>query len=170
MTKFTQIAFDFEEPPKKPEPKPVEAAIHPTPKTTLPSKPKSKRGRKSLKEMISDSKMIELPDDAELNQKLYYSIGEVCALFKINASSLRYWETEFSMIKPRKNKKGDRFYNAETIKVLQLIYFLLRQRKYTIEGAKDYLKKYKDEAAIRYDLIKRLQQLQSFLHTVKADL
>lgn len=120
--------------------------------------------------MISDSKMIELPDDTELNQKLYYSIGEVCALFKINASSLRYWETEFSMIKPRKNKKGDRFYNAETIKQLQLIYFLLRQRKYTIEGAKDYLKKYKDEAATRYDLIKRLQQLQSFLHTVKADL
>jgi DNA-binding transcriptional MerR regulator len=91
-------------------------------------------------------------------------------MFGINASSLRYWETEFKQINPRKNKKGDRFYTLADIKLLQLIHFLLRQRKYTIEGAKEYLKKNKDEAAIKYNMIEKLLQLKSFLLGIKADL
>lgn len=131
---------------------------------------KSKRGRKSLKDMESDARMIEIPSDEVLNQKLYYSISEVSELFGLNASSLRYWETEFRHINPRKNKKGDRFYTPADIKKIQLIYFLLRQRKYTIEGAKDYISKHKDDAAQRYELVQRLQQLKSFLLALKADL
>jgi DNA-binding transcriptional MerR regulator len=152
-------------PPKK-EPKERKVVAETKPVVTV----KSKRGRKSLKEMESDARMIELPPDEVLNQKLYYSISEVSELFGINASSLRYWETEFRHINPRKNKKGDRFYTPADIKKLQLIYFLLRQRKYTIEGAKDYISKHKDDAAQRYELVQRLQQLKSFLLSLKADL
>ncbi|HMO31588.1 MAG TPA: MerR family transcriptional regulator [Lacibacter sp.] len=132
--------------------------------------PRSKRGRKSLKEMESEARMMELPPDEVLQQKHYHSITEVSALFGINPSTLRYWETEFKQIQPRKNKKGDRFYTVSDIKLLQLIYFLLRQRKYTIEGVKDYLKKYKDESGQRFELVQRLQELKAFLLSLKADL
>ncbi len=113
---------------------------------------------------------MELPPDEVLQQKHYHSITEVSALFGINPSTLRYWETEFKQIQPRKNKKGDRFYTVSDIKLLQLIYFLLRQRKYTIEGVKDYLKKYKDESGQRFELVQRLQELKAFLLSLKADL
>lgn len=120
--------------------------------------------------MVGDAEMVELPPDEVLKQKLYHSIGYVSELFGVNPSTLRYWESEFSMIKPRKNQKGDRFYTVADIKHLQLIFFLLRQRKYTIEAAKDYLKNHKDDATERFELVQSLQQLKSFLLTLKADL
>jgi DNA-binding transcriptional MerR regulator len=165
MPSQKQIAFEFEEQPVKVIDQTVveKSAV-------LTEKPKSKRGRKSLKDMVSEAEMVQLPPDEELNKKLYYSIGEVGTFFNLNPSSLRYWETEFKHINPRKNKKGDRFYTVTEIKKLQLIYFLLRQRKYTIEGAKDYLKKYKDEAIERFELVQSLHQLKSFLLSLKADL
>jgi DNA-binding transcriptional MerR regulator len=156
-----QIAFDFSEQPQKPKP---------SPKKEKPKKIPAKRGRKSLKDMVSEAEMISLPPEEELRKKHYYNIGEVSELFGLNPSSLRFWETEFSHLRPRKNKKGDRFYSVDEIKKIQLIYFLLRQRKYTIEGAKDYLKKYKDDATARFDLVQNLKQLKSFLLVLKADL
>lgn len=172
MASFTQIAFDFDEQPVLPkkEKEKVKAKPKPQPVAEPELKQRSKRGRKSLKDMVSDAEMIRIPSDEVLKQKLYYSISEVSELFQLNASSLRYWETEFSHINPRKNKKGDRFYTAEDIKKLQLIYFLLRQRKYTIEGAKDYLKKYKDDSSVRFELVQSLQQMKAFLLQIKADL
>jgi DNA-binding transcriptional MerR regulator len=154
-----QIAFDFTTPPEDKSSK----------KKSAPKEP-SKRGRKSLKEMTQEANAIDLPSDEELNKKLYHSISEVSEMFGVNPSLLRYWETEFKQIKPRKNKKGDRFYTTADIKTLQMIHFLLRQRKYTIEGAKEYLKKHKDKAAIRYEMVEKLQQIKSFLLSVKADL
>jgi DNA-binding transcriptional MerR regulator len=165
----SQIAFEFDET----KPAAVDAVVFSAPKDVvqfIAPKTKTKRGRKSLKDMVSDAEMVQVPPDEELSKKLYYSIGEVGAMFNLNPSSLRYWETEFKHITPRKNKKGDRFYTVADIKKLQLIYFLLRQRKYTIEGAKDYIKKYKDDSLLRYDLIKSLQEVKSFLLTIKADL
>lgn len=156
-----QIAFDFSEQPQKPKP---------SPKKEKPKKTPSKRGRKSLKEMVSEAEMITLPPEEELRKKLYYNIGEVSEMFGLNPSSLRFWETEFSHLRPRKNKKGDRFYSVDEIKKIQLVFFLLRQRKYTIEGAKDYLKKYKDDATARFELVQNLQQLKSFLLSLQADL
>ncbi len=165
MASQTQIAFEFDEQLPKPKKEGTnEIAV------IKPIKPPAKRGRKSLKEMVGDAEMLQLPSDEELNKKLYWSIGEVGGFFNLNPSSLRYWEAEFKHITPRKNKKGDRFYSVTEIKKLQLIYFLLRQRKYTIEGAKDYLKKYKDEATVRFELVQSLQQLKAFLLTIKADL
>ncbi len=131
---------------------------------------KGKRGRKSIKDMDSESAMISIPDDEVLFKKQYYSIGEVAGMFNLNSSLLRYWETEFDILKPRKNRKGDRHFRPEDIKNLSLIHHLLRQRKYTIEGAKDYLKKNKIKAQQNFELIQRLQKLKGFLLELKAGL
>lgn len=140
-------------------------------KQTAPPPPKKgKRGRKSMKEMEAEYAMISIPDDEVLFRKQYYSIGEVAEMFNLNASLLRYWETEFDILKPRKNRKGDRHFRPEDIKNLSLIHHLLRQRKYTIEGAKDYLKKNKAKAHQSFGLIQRLEKLKKFLLELKAGL
>ncbi|MDQ6756664.1 MAG: MerR family transcriptional regulator [Bacteroidota bacterium] len=90
-------------------------------------------------------------------------------MFKENASLIRYWENEFDILKPKKNSKGDRFFRPEDVKNLKLIHHLLRQRKYTIEGAKEFLKNNKT-AAQRFEMIQSLKQLKSFLLELKASL
>ena len=132
-------------------------------------KPKSPRGRKSLKEAESSLENVVVPDDEILFQKQYYSIGEVATMFAVNTSLIRFWENEFDVLEPRKNRKGDRFFKPSDIKNLQLIYDLLRRRKFTIEGAKEYLKKNK-QADMRYGMIQSLQRLRSFLLELKAHL
>ena len=132
-------------------------------------KPKSPRGRKSLKEAETSLDKIDVPADEILFQKQYYSIGEVANMFGVNTSLIRFWENEFDILEPRKNRKGDRFFKPTDIKNLQLIYDLLRRRKFTIEGAKDYLKKNK-QAEQRYAMIQSLQRLRSFLLELKAHL
>jgi DNA-binding transcriptional MerR regulator len=128
---------------------------------------KSKRGRKSLKQVAAEADLIEIPADEVLFRKQYYSMGEVAQMFRVNQSLLRFWETEFTILQPRKNKKGDRHFRPVDIKNLHLIYHLLRQRKYTIEGAKDFLKKNK-KAEQRFEAIQRLQQIRAFLLELKA--
>lgn len=132
-------------------------------------KPKSKRGRKSLKEVAAEASLINIPEDEVLFSKQYYTMGEVAEMFHVNQSLLRFWETEFSILQPRKNKKGDRYFRPIDIKNLHLIYHLLRQRKYTIEGAKEFLRKNKT-ADQRFEAIQRLEQIKAFLLELKAQL
>lgn len=132
-------------------------------------KPKSPRGRKSLKEAEVSLDNVVVPEDEILFQKQYYSIGEVATMFGVNTSLIRFWENEFDILEPRKNRKGDRFFKPTDIKNLQLIYDLLRRRKFTIEGAKDYLKKNK-QADVRYGMIQSLQKMRAFLLELKAHL
>jgi DNA-binding transcriptional MerR regulator len=132
-------------------------------------KPKSPRGRKSLKEAETSLENVVVPEDEILFQKQYYSIGEVSTMFGVNTSLIRFWENEFDILEPRKNRKGDRFFKPVDVKNLQLIYDLLRRRKFTIEGAKDYLKKNK-QADERYGMIQSLQRLRAFLLELKAHL
>ncbi|MCJ8496728.1 MerR family transcriptional regulator [Chryseobacterium salipaludis] len=73
---------------------------------------------------------LNLPD------KLYYSIGEVARAFDVNASLLRYWEQEFPILKPKKNKKGNRYFTPEDIKNLRIIYHLVKEKGYTLDGAR----------------------------------
>ena len=73
---------------------------------------------------------INLPDN------LYYSIGEVAKAFDVNTSLLRYWEKEFPIIKPKKNKKGNRYFTPEDLKNLQMIYHLVKEKGYTLDGAR----------------------------------
>ena len=129
-----------------------------------------KRGRKSFKEMDNEVDLIDVPDESILKQKLYYSISEVASWFKVNTSLLRYWENEFDVLQPRKTRKGDRLFRVEDIKNLQLIYFLLRQRKFSIEGAKKYIKNNKTQADIQAQLIQSLTKFKSFLLELKSHL
>jgi DNA-binding transcriptional MerR regulator len=129
-----------------------------------------KRGRKSFKEMDADIVMVEVPDDETLFQKKYYAISEVAQWFHVNASLLRYWENEFDVLKPRKTRKGDRLFRPEDVKNLQLIYFLLRQRKFSIEGAKQYLKENKKKADVQMQLIQSLTKFKTFLLEWKTNL
>lgn len=128
-----------------------------------------KRGRRSLQENAANVDLIEVPVDEELFKKQYYSIGEVARMFHEKQSLIRYWETEFDLLQPRKNRKGDRFFRPVDIKNLVLIYDLLRRRKFTIEGARDYLKKGR-KAEERMTAIQSLKQIRQFFLELKATL
>ena len=130
---------------------------------------KSTRGRKSLKALDAEASHVHIPDDSTLFRRQYYSIGEVAGMFGVNQSLLRFWENEFDIIQPRKNRKGDRHFRPVDIKNLELIYDLLRRRKLTIEGAKDFLKKNR-QARERFEMIQSLQQIKGFLLEIKASL
>ena len=132
-------------------------------------KSKSTRGRKSIREMSAEADLPEVPEDNILYSKQYYGIGEVASMFKVNTSLIRYWESEFDILKPRKNGKGDRFFRPDDIKNLQIIYHLLRQKKYTIEGAKDHLKNNK-KSKENFEMVKQLEQLKRFLTEMKTGL
>lgn len=130
---------------------------------------KSSRGRMKLADMNAMAEKIDVPDDKELFEKSYYSIGTVSAMFKVNQSLIRYWEKEFDILKPKKNGKGDRHFRPEDVKNLKLIYQLLRERKYTIEGAKEFLKKNKN-AEMKFAMVESLKKIKTFLHELKANL
>ena len=132
-------------------------------------KPKSKRGRKSLKDYNAQPDVVNVPEDQVLFQKQYYPIGDVAAMFNENTSLIRYWEKEFSVLKPKKNKKGDRFFRPEDIKNLKMIYHLLRERKYTVEGAKEFLKNNK-AAGEKHEMIESLKKIKLFLLELKNNL
>lgn len=135
-----------------------------------PAETNKKRGRKSFREMDAEVDMVSVPDDDELYEKQYYPISTVASWFNVNTSLLRYWENEFDILRPRKNKKGDRLFRPEDIKNLQVIYHLLRQRKFTIEGAKEYLKSNKKKADTHTQLVYSLSRLRSFLLEMKSNL
>lgn len=104
--------------------------------------------------------------EIELPNKLYYSIGEVAKAFDVNASLIRFWEKEFSVISPKRNKKGNRFFTPEDIKNFKLIFHLVKERGYTLDGAKqalDQKKNIKEEV----ELIHRLEMIKSELLKIK---
>jgi len=134
-----------------------------------PTKPLSKRGRPSLKDIDINADLVQIPPDEILFQKQYYSIGQVAKWFRVNQSLVRYWETEFDILEPRKNRKGDRFFRPIDVKNLLLIYDLLRRRKFTLEGAKDYLKNAK-KAEEKFAVIQSLEKIKAFFLELKATL
>lgn len=83
---------------------------------------------------------------------------------------MRYWENEFDILQPRKTRKGDRLFRVEDIKNLQLIYLLLRQRKFSIEGAKSYLKNNKNKIDTENQLVHTLSKFKQFLLELKSSL
>ena len=168
---LAQITFDFIDPDseKKAHKKsPAKGTKETGNDSNFREKKKSPRGRKNLKDIV-DSDAITIPEDEILFKKVSYSIGDVSKMFNENASLIRYWENEFDILKPKKNAKGDRFFRPEDVKNLKLIHHLLRQRKYTIEGAKEFLKSNKT-ASEKFEMIRSLQKLKSFLNELKASL
>lgn len=171
------LFFDMVPDPAPPEKKPVQRrkpVIVPPPQTVFVTEPvkekkKSTRGRKSILELEKDAEDIDVPDDETLFSKQYYAMNEVTAMFRVKHSLLRYWENEFDILKPRKNRKGDRHFRPEDIKNIQLIHYLLRQKKYTLHGAKDYLRN-KDKAEEKHKAVLALVKIKNFLLEIKAGL
>lgn len=130
-----------------------------------------KRGRKSLKDIASEADLIEIPADEQLFSKQYYSIGDVANMFRMNPSLIRTWSNEFDgLLQPRKNRKGDRYFRPDDVKLLHLIYHLIRVRKFTLEGAKEHLKLQKKKTEKQFAVIQALQQFRSFLLELKSTL
>lgn len=106
----------------------------------------------------------------DLPEKRYYKIGEIAKAFGVNASLIRFWEGEFDVIRPKKNKKGNRMFTQEDVKNLQLIYHLVKERGYTLEGAKKKLKENPDKLSDNHEIILRLEKIKQELIKIKNQL
>ncbi|NND77131.1 MAG: MerR family transcriptional regulator [Flavobacteriales bacterium] len=100
-------------------------------------------------------------------EKLYYSIGEIAEMLNVNTSLIRFWEKEFDAISPKKNKKGNRMFSRDDVQNLKLIYHLVKEKGYTLQGAQSSLKDRKNGAIQEMEAIERLQKVRSFLLEIK---
>jgi len=103
-------------------------------------------------------------------EKIYYTIGEVAELFEVNASLIRFWETEFDFLSPQKNKKGNRLFTKEDINKIKIIYHLVKEKGYTLQGAREKIKRNKEDVEKQVEIIDSLQRIKSFLLELKNDL
>lgn len=106
----------------------------------------------------------------ELPEKRYYGIGEVARAFDVNTSLLRFWEKEFDILQPKKNAKGNRKFTPEDIKNLELIYHLVKERGFTLEGAKIHLKENKKRTLDNFEIIRKLETVKAELLKIKEQL
>ncbi len=103
-------------------------------------------------------------------EKKYYTIGEVADELNVATSLIRFWEGEFDIIKPKKNRKGNRQFTKEDIKNVKLIYYLVKEKGYTLQGARDFINQDIDNAINRVDLIESLKSVRNFLEKLKGQL
>jgi DNA-binding transcriptional MerR regulator len=103
-------------------------------------------------------------------EKLYYSIGEVSEMFHVNSSLIRFWEKEFDIIKPKKNKKGNRFFTQQDIDSIRLIYHLVKEKRLTLSGARKKLKENRDDTNNNYEIVKALTDIKTMLLEIKESL
>ncbi len=101
-----------------------------------------------------------------LPEKLYYTIGEISEAFSVNPSLIRYWEKEFDVLQPKKNLKGTRRYSAVDIQKFQIIHHLVKEKGYTLDGAKEQLKLSKK----KFEVIRNLEKLKTILINIKNEL
>ena len=103
-------------------------------------------------------------------KKLYYSIGEIASMFDVNASLIRFWEKEFDILQPKKNKTGARRYTQEDIDNFQLIYMLVKEKGYTLEGAKQKIKDERNQILTQQKTISSLKKIKSLLERIEANI
>ncbi len=108
---------------------------------------------------------IELSPD-----KRYYSIGEVARAFNVNASLIRFWDKGFEILKPKKNAKGNRMFTPEDVKNIKLIFHLVKERGFTLEGAKTHLKQGQKKTLDTFEIINKLEGIKSQLTNIKNQL
>jgi len=111
-----------------------------------------------------------MPYKAKEITKLYHSIGEVSKMFDVNTSLIRFWEKEFAIIKPKKNKKGNRMFTKQDVDNFHIIFHLVKERGFTLEGAKQKLKGNKEDTINNVEVIKSLENIKDFLLEVKSQL
>ena len=107
---------------------------------------------------------------AEESLKLYYSIGEVAEMFGVNTSLIRFWEKEFDVIKPHKNKKGNRQFTKADVDNFHLIYHLVKEKGMTLPGARQRLKDNKEATVRNYEIVNRLKAIKDELLAIKREL
>ena len=106
----------------------------------------------------------------DLPEKRYYSIGELAKAFDVNASLIRFWDKEFDILKPKKNAKGNRMFTPEDVKNLQLIYHLVKERGFTLDGAKVHLKEGQQKTLDKFEIIRKLEGIKVQLTNIKKEL
>lgn len=111
-----------------------------------------------------------MPYKEKIIEKKYYTIGEVAEMFNVATSLIRFWETEFDSIKPKKNRKGNRQFTKEDIENVRVIYHLVKEKGYTLQGAKEILKENPGNVKDRLDIINSLQKIREFLVEVKKSI
>jgi len=102
--------------------------------------------------------------------KLYYSIGEVAKMFGVNTSLVRFWEKEFDILKPKKNAKGNRLFTQKDVDNLKVIYHLVKERGYTLDGAKRKLRENKGDTIQNEEIVERLKDIRGFLVELRDNL
>jgi DNA-binding transcriptional MerR regulator len=103
-------------------------------------------------------------------EKLYYSIGEVAGMFQVNTSLIRFWEKEFDIIKPKKNKKGNRLFTQKDIDNFHIIYHLVKEKGMTLKGAKKKLKENREDTEHNLEIVKSLESIKEMLIEVRESL
>ncbi len=103
-------------------------------------------------------------------EKLFYPIGEVAQMFDVSVSSIRYWEKEFNILKPKKNKKGNRMFTKKDVENLRIIYHLTKERGFTLEGAKRKLRENKTDTIDNIGIISHLKNIRNFLVDFREEL
>ena len=106
----------------------------------------------------------------DLPEKRYYSIGEIAKAFDVNASLIRFWEKEFDILKPKKNAKGNRMFTPEDLKNLKTIFHLVKEKGFTLEGAKDFLKNSKKTPLNTIEIIEKLELIKKQLIIIKNEI
>lgn len=117
-------------------------------------------------------RMAQIPifDEKDEELKRYFSISETAEMFKISKSQIRFWEKEFDLLKPHKNSKGERRFTRQNIEQLKTIYTLVKERGFTLEGAKKELKRRKNAGKEKLVYIEKLTSLRNFLEDMKEQL
>jgi DNA-binding transcriptional MerR regulator len=108
--------------------------------------------------------------DYRLIGKLYYSIGEVAEIFKMNTSKIRFWEKEFDVLQPKKNAKGERRYTEQDIDKIKLIHHLVEEKGYTLEGARQKIKINPQGENKNIEIIEKLKKIKTYLIDLKKEI
>lgn len=111
-----------------------------------------------------------MPYKEKAIEKKYYTIGEVADMFDVATSLIRFWEGEFDIIKPKKNRKGNRQFTKEDIENVRLIYHLVKEKGFTLQGAKDMLKNDSNAVKDKMEMLESLKRVRSFLQEIKEQL
>tara|TARA_B100001248_G_scaffold108195_1_gene80685 strand:+ start:20513 stop:20848 length:336 start_codon:yes stop_codon:yes gene_type:complete len=111
-----------------------------------------------------------MKDTNNTSEKLFFKIGEVAKIFNVNISAIRFWEKEFDILKPKKNKKGNRLFTQRDMENLKIIHYLLKERGFTVEGAKKKLKENKKDTINNVEIVSYLKDIRSFLVQLREQL
>ena len=111
-----------------------------------------------------------MPYKEKAIEKKYYAIGEVASMINVATSLIRFWESEFDIIKPKKNRKGNRQFTKEDIENVKMIYHLVKVRGFTLQGAKDMLKNKSDDVKNKVEIIDSLTKVRSFLVDLRKNI